>query len=584
MPGGEMLKVLFLTANPERSTKLGLNEELRKIKDAIRGYKRGSRFKMVPEPEVRASDLPRLLRDERPDIVHFSGHGMKSGSIVLFDNDGSPQSVPPEALADLFRVLKDKVRVVFFNACYSEAQALAVVKFVDCSIGISDKIGTGIAPEFSAEFYGSLASGQSVKDAFDLGMFRARLMDPSGSANAGNLIVLHTRKGVNPTEISFFGAIKPLSASPSPPSPRPEPGAGGRPTKLFGDVEVKGPSGDAAPESGESQGIDPEGQPSTAAGTPSLDASIELMMQSIPSGIYHLLDPQIDPLLVVTLRNKTQEFRRVRTTAAIIGVTIRAVKTIVLSPDQEVKIRLLPPLMLGRARELNKVQRAALYVEVIDLDGTYDFRSTYDVVLLSRNSSFNAVHRPGSMEWVDLTHYYGAWVTPYDERVRQVIRRAAELSPGGKLVGYQGGPDAVTPQVEALYKALQGVGIIYVNSILDFGAAPGQFTQWTRLPRESITSRTANVVESTVLFASLLEGSSISGALAFVPGHVFVGWETWHSSDVWRFLETTMIGSHSFEQACSVGQRQYDLAREHATKKLVFHKLNDLRARGIWPM
>src|SRR5262245_9868220 len=109
----------------------------------------------------------------------------------------------------------------------------------------------------------------------------------------------------------------------------------------------------------------------------------------------------------------------------------------------------------------------------------------------------------------------------------------------------------------SFYQALREAGIVYVNSVTDYGAAAGQVTQRTRLPRESLAGRGANCIDGTVLMASLLEGACLNAALVFVPGHAFVGWEVWPESDEWRYLETTMIGTHKFEAACASGQRQF---------------------------
>ncbi len=81
-----------------------------------------------------------------------------------------------------------------------------------------------------------------------------------------------------------------------------------------------------------------------------------------------------------------------------------------------------------------------------------------------------------------------------------------------------------------------------------------------------------------------MAGISLNPAIVLVPGHAFVGWETWHGSDEWQFLETTMIGSGDFEAAHQSGQRQYEQYSKFNLDKIKLHSLQDLRARGIWPM
>ena len=87
-----------------------------------------------------------------------------------------------------------------------------------------------------------------------------------------------------------------------------------------------------------------------------------------------------------------------------------------------------------------------------------------------------------------------------------------------------------------------------------------------------------------MLFASLLEGVSLSPALLLLQGHALVGWESEEAAGDWQFVETTMIGSHEFEAACASGQKQYEQANEYYPDTIKLHRVADLRARGIWPM
>src|SRR5262249_13731247 len=158
--------------------------------------------------------------------------------------------------------------------------------------------------------------------------------------------------------------------------------------------------------------------------------------------------------------------------------------------------------------QVTEVQWATLHVILDILGGTRDEQSpipvlcechnTFPVLCLARTSSFNSVRRPDTGQEVDLTRYYGAWVTPYAEAVQERVRRAAALGPGGRIVGCQGGLDGVTAQVKSLYQALKEAGLTYVTSAIDYGAPEGQLTQRTRLPRESLAQKGANCIDGTV--------------------------------------------------------------------------------------
>ncbi len=320
------------------------------------------------------------------------------------------------------------------------------------------------------------------------------------------------------------------------------------------------------------------------AKTTGLKVESTLNMHPLPTGVYHLLDPETDPLLTVVVSNESRDARRVCIKVFLEGLSAQAVRTIELDPKGQTTLKLLPTLLPERARALTEVQRATLHVVAEDLDGKPESHDTYSIVCLARTASFNAVRCPDTGETVDLTHYYGAWVTPHDEAVQGRIRRAADLVPDRQIWGYQGDPDSVDVQVGALYQSLREAGLTYINSVIDYGSPAGQSTQRTRLPRESLAGRSANCIDGAVLMASLLEGSSLNAALVLIPGHALVAYETWDGSDEWNYLETTMIGGHEFTESLASGRKQFDQAQKFGRAGLKIHKLTDLRARGIWPM
>lgn len=320
------------------------------------------------------------------------------------------------------------------------------------------------------------------------------------------------------------------------------------------------------------------------ARTTGLNAAVTIKMDPLPTSAYHLMDPNDEPLLTVDIENSSRDIRRVCVKAYLEGLSATAVRTVEIEPRKSAQLRLQPTLFPDRAREITEVQRATLHVIVADLDGKLESHDTYPITCLARSASFNAVRRPDTGELLDLSHYYGAWVTPHIPAVQHRIRRAVELTPNRQMLGYQGDPDQVTDQVGALYQSLREAEIAYVNSVIDYGAPAGMTTQRTRLPRESLEQCSANCIDGTVLLASLLEGVSLNPAIVLVPGHALLAWEKWPASDEWQCLETTLIGSADFAAAMTSGQRQFEQYNKFSPQKIKRHVLSDLRARGIWPM
>jgi hypothetical protein len=163
------LKVLFLAANPHGTQPLQLDEEIRQITAKVRAAEYRDSLELVSRWAVRPDDLMQALLEVKPHVVHFSGHGSSAEELILLDDQGKPKPVRKEALVHLFRTLRDNVRVVVLNACYSRPQAEALVETIDCTVGMDRAIGDKAAIVFAASFYRAVGFGCSVKEAFELG-------------------------------------------------------------------------------------------------------------------------------------------------------------------------------------------------------------------------------------------------------------------------------------------------------------------------------------------------------------------------------------------------------------------------------
>ena len=143
----EQMILLFLAANPLGSSRLCLDEESRAIEEKIRASKYRDLIALKTRWAVRAQDLQQILLQDHPTVVHFSGHGDFAGIVLHSSDQADERVVETEALAELFRIFKDEIRVVVLNACFSEPQAKAIVKDIDCVVGMERfhrrRCGTG---------------------------------------------------------------------------------------------------------------------------------------------------------------------------------------------------------------------------------------------------------------------------------------------------------------------------------------------------------------------------------------------------------------------------------------------------------
>lgn len=163
----EKITVLFMAANPAGTPQLSLDEEVRSIQEKIRLSEYRESIHFESRWATRASDILQAINETNPTIVHFSGHGAESGELVLLNPDGSAKIVTKEAITMAMATASDTIRLVVFNACFSEAQAISVVEHIEAAIGMSDSIRDDTACTFAAQLYSSIGFGRSLQASFD---------------------------------------------------------------------------------------------------------------------------------------------------------------------------------------------------------------------------------------------------------------------------------------------------------------------------------------------------------------------------------------------------------------------------------
>lgn len=160
------LTIVFFAANPRDQATLALDEEVRDVAERIRKTDHRDVIDLRPKLAVRPGDIIEALNRERPQIVHFSGHGSATDELVFQDEFGGTKLVSKEALASTIATVADEVRLVLFNNCFSQEHAREAAKHVEAAIGMNTSISDDAARLFSAEFYAALGYGRPVETAF----------------------------------------------------------------------------------------------------------------------------------------------------------------------------------------------------------------------------------------------------------------------------------------------------------------------------------------------------------------------------------------------------------------------------------
>jgi hypothetical protein len=235
--------VLFFASNPASTEQLGLLAEFAAVRRALLRYVSWwDGIEIIPEWSL-ADDLLAEVRDRRPEVLHFAGHGASDGGMVLRPLGGETLATDAPATADyLRRVAAPRVALVVLNLCHSDSLARRLVaaegappdpssgeppaaapsgnergpardllaavtpprapaaaptavgpESIDVAIGMEGAIADAAALAFSASFYQALAAGASIGSAFSTAKSRieAERLAPASPR-------LHARAGVDP--------------------------------------------------------------------------------------------------------------------------------------------------------------------------------------------------------------------------------------------------------------------------------------------------------------------------------------------------------------------------------------------------
>ncbi|MFP4056938.1 MAG: CHAT domain-containing protein, partial [Candidatus Brocadiia bacterium] len=206
----EQVRVLLLAACPADTDSLRLDEEAREIRAAVRGSGHSHALHIETRTAVQPDDVLQSLNEVKPHIVHFSGHGSAASGIVLLDLYDRPSTVSTAALRELFRTLKDDIRLVVLNACSSQEQAQAIAENIDCVIGMRSSIDDDAAIIFAASLYRAIGFGQSIQGSFNQGI-TSLLLHSAGHEEVPKLFV---RNGADAERIHLVGAVRAESSGP----------------------------------------------------------------------------------------------------------------------------------------------------------------------------------------------------------------------------------------------------------------------------------------------------------------------------------------------------------------------------------
>lgn len=212
-PQTEDLRLLYLTANPlvaDPSEYLRVDAEVAQVQRAIRGALHRDYVRISHRPAANPEDLLDGLNDLTPHAVHFSGHG--GAESLLMDNsdvsDPQPRIINFAQLGRALGTASQPPTLLVLNACDTvDGAAEHLLPTVPVVVAMASSVLDSAASTFAARFYAAVASGLSIKKAFDQAVLAVEL---AGLADESWMITLLHREDVEPDGVVL---VRPPSAA-----------------------------------------------------------------------------------------------------------------------------------------------------------------------------------------------------------------------------------------------------------------------------------------------------------------------------------------------------------------------------------
>jgi hypothetical protein len=312
--------------------------------------------------------------------------------------------------------------------------------------------------------------------------------------------------------------------------------------------------------------------------------------------IYHLYGSYFEDLIATTLTNHNAEPVKVRVEAGIPDYTETAVDTLTLAPGETVEVAQDPPLTPEALDLLHSQKNATLHIQI-------DYLKEGEKRLIYEGTQPLTIYSREDFPWNIPGYYNGTiflatMVTPNDPALDELMRVAADhMSDGTITMGYGDEYDSdhqVWDRMKAIYDTVaEYYDVTYVAVGTDFVPAEDQehgFTlQRLKLPYEVLETHSGMCVELSTLFASAFEKIGLRPILITIPSHVYIGVPISWDSNTYYFLEGTLVGRASFEEAVQVGNSQF--MEEHRAyldedrlDDYFWLDVSEARQEGIWPI
>ncbi len=160
-------------------------------------------------------------------------------------------------------------------------------------------------------------------------------------------------------------------------------------------------------------------------------------------------------------------------------------------------------------------------------------------------------------EDLDVGYFFAAYVNENHPGIEKILQECLKSGKVESFAGYSGTPHEVSLEIKAIWETLAKKGIRYSSINTTSGEDDDLSSQHVRLLGETLTNTQANCVDGSVMLASILRKIGLNVSLVLIPGHMLISVNLDEDGKNHICIETTMMGTSSFEDAVEEGNQEY---------------------------
>ncbi|MSP40978.1 MAG: hypothetical protein EXR70_21015 [Deltaproteobacteria bacterium] len=186
----------------------------------------------------------------------------------------------------------------------------------------------------------------------------------------------------------------------------------------------------------------------------------------------------------------------------------------------------------------------------------------------------------------DLSWMLAAFVNENHPWIDKLLQEALRTRLTSQFSGYQGTPQQVVKEINAIWTLLGQRGMRYSNIATPSGTSRTVISQHVRFLTESISFTQANCLDGTVLLASIFRKIGLDPVIVLVPGHALLKVYLDNSHQNFVYIETTLMGRAMLSDAMRIGASKFsELYRPNVGKPGTFAlSIAKAREMGIVPI